>query len=643
MSDARPSSSVNPEDRDVTRRASELFSEQLLGVYQRTDKMFAVLMGLQWLAGMIAAFWISPRAWSGDKSQIHPHVWAAIFLGCVTSAFPLYLIATSRGAALTRQVVAIAQMSWSVLLIHISGGRIDTHFHVFGSLAFLAFYRDWRVIVTASLVIAADHLLRGALWPESVFGVSVSDLWRPMEHAGWVVFEDIFLWISIRQGLDEMRAICIRQANLEQAQETTEEQVHIRTAELRTAKAKLRAMSDSSPLGMFVCDAQGAFEQVNRMYEVISGLPFEQILGWGWTSAIHPADADRVLHHWRKAILSGSDFRSLHRFQHPNGTVIWTSVVAGPMHEGDLLTGFVGAVEDVTEQHRLEMQLRQAQKMESIGQLAAGIAHEINTPIQYVSDNNRFLRDCFANLECLLREYDQVLGAAKSDALSEKLLAEASRARDSADLEYLTAEIPLAIDQSLEGLERVASIVRAMKEFSHPGADEKIPTDLNHCIESTLTVARNEWKYVADLQFDPDPRLPLVPCYPNDFNQVVLNLVVNAAHAIADAPKSEPAVKGNISVSTHLDDDCAELRIADTGTGIPENIRSRVFDPFFTTKIVGRGTGQGLSLAYSVIVDKLGGSIHFSSEVGQGTTFVVRLPLGSEAPLATSAATSSPP
>jgi signal transduction histidine kinase len=194
----------------------------------------------------------------------------------------------------------------------------------------------------------------------------------------------------------------------------------------------------------------------------------------------------------------------------------------------------------------------------------------------------------------------------------------------------LTAEIPKAIEQSLEGLNHVATIVRAMKEFSHPGANEKTPTDLNHCIESTIVVARNEWKYVADLRFLPDPDLPLVPCYPNDFNQVILNLVVNAAHAIADAPRPGPDGKGSIVVSTHLAGEWVEVRVADTGTGIPEAVRSRIFDPFFTTKEVGRGTGQGLAITHAVIVEKHGGTIRFDTEIGRGTTFIIRLPMAVE-------------
>jgi signal transduction histidine kinase len=194
------------------------------------------------------------------------------------------------------------------------------------------------------------------------------------------------------------------------------------------------------------------------------------------------------------------------------------------------------------------------------------------------------------------------------------------------------AEVPQAIQQSLQGIGRVTTIVRAMKEFSHPGSEEKSDTDLNRAIETTITVARNEWKYVAEVVTDFDPALPLVRCLPGEINQVILNLIVNAAHAIADVVENNGKSKGTITIRTRSQGDRVEIRVSDTGTGIPETIRAKIFDPFFTTKGVGKGTGQGLAIAHSVIVDKHGGTISCETEVGKGTTFVIRLPLLSSTP-----------
>jgi len=192
---------------------------------------------------------------------------------------------------------------------------------------------------------------------------------------------------------------------------------------------------------------------------------------------------------------------------------------------------------------------------------------------------------------------------------------------------YLRAEIPKSIEDSLDGAGRVAEIVRAIKEFSHPGPAEKAPLDINRAVESTVLVSRNEWKYVADLHTELDENLPPVMCVPGEFNQVILNLIVNAAHAIADVVSGKPGTKGAITVSTHRDGDWAEIQVRDTGTGIPDEIQSSVFNPFFTTKAVGKGTGQGLAIAHTVIVQKHGGTISFDTAMGVGTTFKIRIPI----------------
>jgi two-component system NtrC family sensor kinase len=266
-------------------------------------------------------------------------------------------------------------------------------------------------------------------------------------------------------------------------------------------------------------------------------------------------------------------------------------------------------IRDATERRVLEGQRVQAQKLESIGQLAAGIAHEINTPIQYIGDNAKFLEDAFRDLVGLVGT-EEATGLKSTDV----------------DVEYLKEEIPKAIEQLLQGVDHVAGIVRAMKEFSHPGPADKQPVDINHAIGCTALICKNEWKYVANLTTDLDPDLPLVPCLAGEFNQVILNLIVNAAHAIADVVL-QTGKKGTIHISTRRNGEWSEIRVSDTGSGIPEAIQSRIFDPFFTTKEVGKGTGQGLAIAHTVVVQKHGGRIGFESQTGAGTTFVIQIPL----------------
>ena len=292
---------------------------------------------------------------------------------------------------------------------------------------------------------------------------------------------------------------------------------------------------------------------------------------------------------------------------------------------GYLLTGV-----DTTEQKSLESQLRQAQKLEAIGQLAAGIAHEINTPIQFIGDNTKFLEKCYADVGQMIRLCLRVREESAAGAPSSDTIAELNRVTESGDFSHLVGEIIHAITDSLEGVRRVAKIVQAMKEFSHPSTVDKYAIDINRAIETTITVARNEWKYVAEMRTDLDYTLPSVPCLAGEFNQVILNLLINAAHSIADVVGDSADHKGTITVTTKRDGEWVEIRIQDTGKGIPDEIRTRVFEPFFTTKGLGKGTGQGLALAHTVIVKNHGGKIWFDGEVGKGTTFFVRLPLTAE-------------
>jgi two-component system NtrC family sensor kinase len=283
-----------------------------------------------------------------------------------------------------------------------------------------------------------------------------------------------------------------------------------------------------------------------------------------------------------------------------------------------------GIMLDVTERKKLESDLAQSQKLESVGRLAAGIAHEINTPVQFVSDSIHFVRDGTHDLSALIEKYQQ-LHRASATQVSAELTAEITRTEENLDLPYLLDRMPKALDRALSGLSHVAVIVRSMKEFAHPDQLDKTGVDLNQAIASTLTIANNECKYVADVQTDLG-ELPAVTCYAGDINQVVLNVVVNAAHAIADQVQGTDR-RGRIGVRTWCDGEQVVIAISDTGAGIPEPIRSKIFDPFFTTKSVGRGTGQGLAIARSVVVDKHGGTIDFETEVGRGTTFFIRLPI----------------
>jgi signal transduction histidine kinase len=288
-----------------------------------------------------------------------------------------------------------------------------------------------------------------------------------------------------------------------------------------------------------------------------------------------------------------------------------------------------GMMLDVTDQRRLENELAQAQKLESVGRLAAGVAHEINTPVQFVSDSVSFVREAMDDLSEIVDKYRELRTATESGTNVAEAATAAEEAEDDADLDYILENAPVALDRARDGLGRVAAIVRSMKEFAHPDRKEMSQADLNQAIQSTLVIASNEYKYVAEIETAFE-QIPPVNCYAGEVNQVVLNLIVNAAHAIGDVVKGTDK-KGKIRVGTRVLGDQVEIAITDTGKGIPVEVRSRIFDPFFTTKEVGKGTGQGLAIARAVVVDKHGGTLHFETELGQGTTFYIRLPIAGPA------------
>ncbi len=287
-----------------------------------------------------------------------------------------------------------------------------------------------------------------------------------------------------------------------------------------------------------------------------------------------------------------------------------------------------GSIRDLSKQRALEIDLAHARKLEAVGQLASGIAHEINTPAQYVGDGVHFLKEAFEGYRQLVSEYQRAVDVLDKAGGHEALVKAIRATEERIDLTYLEANAPGSFVSCQEGISRISSIVRAMKEFAHPGHKEKAPANLNQALQTTLAIARNEYKYVAEVTTEFGD-LPPVLCHVGDLNQVFLNLIVNAAHAIADVV-GRNGEKGTIAIGTWREGDLARIDISDTGAGIPAAIRPRIFEPFFTTKEVGKGTGQGLAIARSIVTTKHGGSLSFESEVGKGTTFTIRLPILSD-------------
>jgi|AGTN01.1.fsa_nt_gi PAS domain S-box/PAS domain S-box/PAS domain S-box/PAS domain S-box len=435
-----------------------------------------------------------------------------------------------------------------------------------------------------------------------------------------VVFRDAELRLRYEQGLAD------QQRELERlvAERTGElrREVDIRSkteGALRASRERLKTIADSLFEGVLVIDREGHLISANASARSL--LRTDPTAG---DIEGHPLDTLMLLQRskgllsfadspWQHVLADGITMRDDDAvFATADGTLLSVAYACSPLKEEGTVRGAIISFRDIQSLKRAQREALQSSRLATVGQLAAGIAHEINTPIQYLGDNLRFIGRSLGKLSGPV-EVALTLGNPEFDA-----------AAASVKLPFLLKELPVALDEALDGVAQIARIVLSMKEFSHPGSTSKSMTDINRAIESTLTVSRNTWKHIAELHQDLDPSLPPVLCLAGEINQVFLNLFVNAAHAIEASGKPLP---GLLSVSTALVGDGVEIRVADTGTGVPEDIREHVFDPFFTTKDVGKGTGQGLAICRDVVVAKHGGRIEVGGEPGQGAVFTVWLPI----------------
>jgi PAS domain S-box-containing protein len=419
---------------------------------------------------------------------------------------------------------------------------------------------------------------------------------------------------------DETLAVEEKQRQLSHLNGHLETRVEERTRELLTSREQYRVLLESTQAIPFEMEPDSLrFSYVGPQATTLLGHPTEDWTRSGFLlDGAHPDDRADLRSRLTDAATKDGQSETEFRMAAADGRWVWLRAFVTKHHDDRGLLVRRGLFLDVTARRSLEANLRAAQKLESVGRLASGIAHEINTPIQFVSDNVSFFAESFRALAALLSRY--------RDSFQSPELREAEI---EAEVPYLLEDVPRALESSREGLERIATIVRAMKGFAHPEQQKKTDADLNANIQNTLTIARNEYKEVADLVTELG-ELPPVHCHAGEINQVLLNLVTNAAHAVADVV-AQTGKRGRINVRSWRDEGDVVVSIRDTGFGIPPESREKLFEPFFTTKDVGVGTGQGLAIARSLVVDKHGGQITFDSEVGSGTEFRVRLPINGKA------------
>ncbi len=383
----------------------------------------------------------------------------------------------------------------------------------------------------------------------------------------------------------------------------------------------MRAVEQSANL-IAITDTKFKIEYANPKLLELMEFSFGELEGEK-ISLLWPDEANTIkFEEIVEAILENQEWTGKLKSITKSGKELWTNVTFSTIRSTNgNPTNYLAVIEDITERLQIENQLAISQKLESIGQLAAGIAHEINTPMQYIGDNNIFIKESIEDLFGYIGKLENLL-VLNNPELKEKI----NEFKEEIDYEFISSELPLAIKQSEEGISKVDKIVKAMKNFAHPGLKIKTKSDINKGIADSIIISKNEWKYCADLIFEPDENLPPVFCQLDEINQVILNMIVNAAHAIQEKFGQKPEEKGKIEIKTYAEGDFAVIEITDNGCGIPEENIPKIYDPFFTTKEVGKGSGQGLAIARNIIVNEHNGSIQVESKVGMGTKFVIKIP-----------------
>ncbi len=573
-------------------RVVELVADARDAIHRRTDRMFAGLLVFQWLAMIGLALWVTPLTWAGTTSTTHPHVWAAVGLGGLTIALPVLLAFARPGRPNTRFVIAAGQMISTGLLIHLSGGRIETHFHVFGSLAFLSFYRDWRVLLTASAVTAADHLVRGFAWPESVYGNIAGANWRWVEHAGWVVFMDVFLLFACWQGNRDLRRAAEREAELEAAHASVEERIRERTAELWQKEEQFRRAFEDAAIGMALVSPDGRFMRVNRVLCETLGYTEAELLACSFQSITHVDDLAIDLEHLRRTLEGlSSTYQMEKRYRRKDGQVVWATLgvslvrdnAGNPLH-------FVSQVQDITARKVGEEALVRATAIAEAASRAkseflANMSHEIRTPMNGILG----MTDLILETD-LTPDQRESIGLVKTSA------------------------------------DALLTVINDILDFSKIEAGkldiDPIPFSVRDTVGDTLkALAARAHAKGLELACDTDPKVPEMALGDaHRLRQILTNLVGNA---IKFTERGEVVVRCECRDEP---DDAIRLvfRVTDTGIGIPPAKLRTIFEPFTqadgsTTRKYG-GTGLGLTICQR-LVELMGGRIHAVSEPGRGSTF----------------------
>jgi PAS domain S-box-containing protein len=644
-------------------RADELFRQAQLAIYQRNDRLFAGLMIFQWLAAILAAIWISPRTWIGATSHVHIHVWAGILVGGAIASLPVFLAWKMPGHASTRNVIAVAQMLFSALFIHLTGGRIETHFHVFGSLAMLAFYRDRKVLISATVIVALDHMLRGVLWPQSVFGVETASYWRWLEHAGWVLFEDAFLLLSIRQSMAEMLGVAQRQASLEFTNASIEKVVAKRTRELtaeiherqnaedalRESQALYHSLVDQMPAGIFRKDAEGRYVLINswlcRLHsvtpeEVIGKTPLELSAAQMFKKTGEMPDPSKVFNegvdHHRTIMKTGTSIEVEEHHAVNNGKLEYLHVIKSPVFGADgKIVGSQGILLDITQRKQAEEKLAdlhkrlvESSRQAGMAEVASSVLHNVGNVLNSVNVSSSLVAEkarelkvaSVGRLAALIREHESDLANFfLNDAKGKQI--PGFLANLASTLEHEREELMSEVKSLESNVAHIKEIVSMQQNYAKSlGVLEVLKiTDL---VEDAIrmndgAISRHRVKLVRDFS-----EVPPVMTDKHKVLQILVNLIRNAKYACDDSGRDEK----QITLRVVNGDGAIKISVVDNGIGIPPENLTRIFSHGFTTRKDGHGFGLHSG---ALAAKEMGGDLVVSSAgTGQGATFTLILPVG---------------
>ena len=628
---------------EASLRAQELFENELNVIHRHTDKFFANLMVLQWLGGIGAALIITPNTWIGAGSQSHWHVWAAIFLGGAMTGLTVFLAWKMPGRRLTRHTIAVVQIGFSGLFIHLSGGRIETHFHIFGSLAFLAVYRDWKVLVTATFVVTVDHLVRGWMLPQSIFGMFTPSPWRSLEHLGWVLFEVSFLIIAIRSTLREMFQTATRRATLEATNLLFERQVEEQMLELTASHVKLEGSEEQfssafryAAIGMALVSPTGRWLKVNQSLCNLLGYPPSELYEKTFQDITYPDDLEKDLSLLRQ-MLAGEiqSYQMEKRYLHKAGHLVWVSLSVSlvwdaggqPLHLISQLQNIAHRKETEAQLENAYRELLEVSRQAGMAEVATSVLHNVgnvlnsvNVSCAVVADRVRKSRiDRVEKTADLLNLHaNDLAGFFTADSSGKKL--PDFLARLASQLSTEQAEILQELQSLAKNIHHIKDIVAMQQNYAKfSGVTESVA--VSDLLEDSLSMNEESRQRPTGRVIREYGEVTRIMVEKHKALQILVNLIRNAKHACDHMATADRRITVRVIR-------CAEsvrLSVIDNGVGIPPENLTRIFSHGFTTKRNGHGFGLHNG---ALAAREMGGSLTVhSGGVGRGATFTLELPL----------------